>query len=174
MLLNLRDVLASDRLAVDFDYTMDLSGEQFYAERPFRQPIRVRGSLADQSGQAGQSGQTGVFRLEAQVTAPVETHCARCGAPVAYQKELELSLAVVRGAGEQDAEDAYQAEGDSLDLDEIIREQLILNLEMTVLCKEDCKGLCPRCGQNLNLGDCGCQRAEPDPRLAKLQQLLKE
>lgn len=165
MLLNLRDVLASDKLAVEFDYTMDLSGEELYAEHPFRQPVRVQGSLVDKSG---------VFYLTAHVQAPVDTHCARCGAPVSYVKELELSLAVVRSAGEEAAEDVYEVEGDSFELDEIIREQLILNLEMTVLCREDCKGLCPKCGHNLNQGDCGCDRTETDPRLAKLKQLLKE
>ena len=75
---------------------------------------------------------------------------------------------------EDAAEDVYEVNGDSFELDEIIREQLILNMDMTVLCREDCKGLCPKCGRNLNEGDCGCDRTEIDPRLAKLKQLLKE
>lgn len=165
MLLNLRDVLASDKLATDFDYAVDLSGEELYGERPFREPVQAKGRLADKAG---------VFRLTARVEAPVETRCARCGAPVRLVKELDLALTIVRSAGEDAAEDVYEVNGDSFELDEIIREQLILNMDMTVLCREDCKGLCPKCGRNLNEGDCGCDRTEIDPRLAKLKQLLKE
>ncbi len=47
MLLNLRDVLASDKLATDFDYAVDLSGEELYGERPFREPVQAKGRLAD-------------------------------------------------------------------------------------------------------------------------------
>ena len=165
MLLNLRDVLASDQLATDFDCVIDLSGEELFGERPFRQPVRVAGRLADKAG---------VFRLTARAEAPVETRCARCGVPVAYTKDLDLALTIVRSAGQDAAEDVYEVEGDSFELDEIIREQLILNMETTVLCREDCKGLCTKCGRNLNEGECGCDRTETDPRLAKLKQLLKE
>ena len=148
MLLNLRDVLASDKLATDFDYAVDLSGEELYGERPFREPVQAKGRLADKAG---------VFRLTAHVEAPVETRCARCGAPVRLVKELDLALTIVRSAGEDAAEDVYEVNGDSFEL-----------------CREDCKGLCPKCGRNLNEGDCGCDRTEIDPRLAKLKQLLKE
>ena len=57
-------------------------------------------------------------------------------------------------------------------LDEILIPELLLDMEMTVLCREDCKGLCPKCGKNLNDGDCGCDRREIDPRLAVLQEFL--
>ena len=56
----------------------------------------------------------------------------------------------------------------------IVREELLLHMELTVLCKEDCKGLCPKCGHDLNEGDCGCDRREIDPRLQKLTQLFQE
>ena len=61
--------------------------------------------------------------------------------------------------------------GDSADLDEIVRTVFVLNLDSKLLCKPDCKGLCSRCGKNLNDGPCGCQK-EIDPRLAALKQLL--
>ena len=166
MLLNLRDVLASENLCVSFDYTMDLREEEFYGEHPFQQPIHVQGKLENKAE---------VFYLRAQVVAPVDTHCARCGVPVQVQKELEIDLVIASSlSNEEGSDDIYVVEGETFDLDEIIREELILNMDMTVLCSEDCKGLCPRCGKNLNEGDCGCDRTEVDPRLAKLTQLLKE
>lgn len=166
MLLNLRDVLASENLCVSFDYTMDLREEEFYGEHPFQQPIHVQGKLENKAD---------VFYLRAQVVAPVDTHCARCGVPVQVQKELEIDLVIASSlSNEEGSDDIYVVEGETFDLDEIIREELILNMDMTVLCSEDCKGLCPRCGKNLNEGDCGCDRTEVDPHLAKLTQLLKE
>ena len=85
MLLNLRDVLASENLCVSFDYTMDLREEEFYGEHPFQQPIHVQGKLENKAD---------VFYLRAQVVAPVDTHCARCGVPVQVQKELEIDLVI--------------------------------------------------------------------------------
>lgn len=59
-----------------------------------------------------------------------------------------------------------------IDLSPIVRDLALLELPIKVLCKEDCLGLCQECGANLNLGDCGCQDDEIDPRLVALKQLL--
>ena len=61
----------------------------------------------------------------------------------------------------------------SAELDEILTTAFVLNMDSKLLCKPDCKGLCFRCGKNLNEGDCDC-RPETDPRLAVLGQLLKD
>ena len=76
--------------------------------------------------------------------------------------------------GEEDdlRDDLYLVESDTVELDEILVPELILDMEMTVLCREDCKGLCPKCGRDLNLGLCGCVTREIDPRLAVLQKFL--
>ena len=59
-----------------------------------------------------------------------------------------------------------------LEVDELVYTEVILNLPSKHLCKADCKGLCFKCGKNLNEGDCGCKSDEPDPRFAKLRELL--
>ena len=59
------------------------------------------------------------------------------------------------------------------DLEDIVRTVFVLNLDSKLLCKEDCKGLCPQCGKNLNDGPCNC-RKELDPRFAALKQLLEK
>ena len=64
-------------------------------------------------------------------------------------------------------------EGDMADLDEILTTAFVLNMDSKLLCRPDCKGICPRCGKNLNEGACSC-RPEIDPRLAVLGQLLKD
>ncbi len=61
-----------------------------------------------------------------------------------------------------------------IDLTESIYEHLLLELPIKTICKEDCKGLCPQCGQNLNLRECGCDREVIDPRLVKLKEFFKK
>jgi uncharacterized protein len=71
---------------------------------------------------------------------------------------------------ELDEVDAEPFDGKTIDLDQIVREQVLLALPVTVLCREDCKGLCTTCGQDLNEKDCGhSEKKEIDVRLAKLR-----
>ena len=63
---------------------------------------------------------------------------------------------------------------DTLDTDEVLTEQLLLNIPMKPLCSPECKGLCPKCGADLNVSGCKCSGSEIDPRLKVLEQLLKK
>jgi uncharacterized protein len=72
---------------------------------------------------------------------------------------------------EEDEGDVNVYEGDSLDLFAVLRDQLFLEIPLKPLCKEDCKGLCPNCGANLNATACGCKLKTTDPRLAVLKNL---
>ncbi len=65
----------------------------------------------------------------------------------------------------------FELHDDCADLDDIVTTTFVLNMDSKLLCSDDCKGLCFRCGANLNLGPCGC-KPEPDSRFAVLQQLL--
>ena len=64
-------------------------------------------------------------------------------------------------------------DGDRIDLDEIVREQILLALPTRQLCAEDCKGLCPSCGANLNEKACGCEQQQTDPRWSALEALKR-
>ena len=70
------------------------------------------------------------------------------------------------------SDDYILTEGNSLDLDELVVSDILLELPTKLLCKEDCKGLCSSCGRNLNEGKCGCEEKTVDPRLEVLRQLL--
>ena len=149
-----------------FDYTIDLSQEEVGFEFPFQKPVRLAGEVSDDAG---------AITLSATVHACVSTRCARCGKPVEYDKETPVDFLLVKELeGEEDdlRDDLYLVESDTVELDEILVPELILDMEMTVLCREDCKGLCPKCGRDLNLGLCGCVTREIDPRLAVLQKFL--
>jgi uncharacterized protein len=120
--------------------------------------------------------------------------CKRClvdvtlDLPVAFTINL-VPESLVRGddAGDEGAEDRGQGEtggsfemedadeevfdGKKIDLDPIVREQVLLALPMSAVCREDCKGLCAQCGQNLNEKKCGCEPKVTDPRLAPLMNI---
>ena len=76
-------------------------------------------------------------------------------------------------AGSFELEDADEEvfDGKTIDLDPIVREQVLLALPMNAVCREDCKGLCAQCGQNLNEKQCGCETKVIDPRLAPLMNI---
>jgi uncharacterized protein len=84
--------------------------------------------------------------------------------PVDMPEDLELT--------HEDLEECYY-EGDSIDLEEVLREQIILALPMYPRCSETCRGLCPVCGVNKNQQSCSCERDEADPRWAKLRTLTR-
>lgn len=72
-----------------------------------------------------------------------------------------------------DNDDYIEVPDYTLDVDNCVQTDIILNLPVKFLCKEDCKGICPKCGKDLNDGECGCQTEEIDPRLEVLKELLK-
>ena len=71
----------------------------------------------------------------------------------------------------RDSVDIHYYTGGEIDITALVQEQLALALPMRPLCKEDCKGLCPKCGANLNKGDCGCKKEAVDLRFAALKKL---
>jgi uncharacterized protein len=122
------------------------------------------------------------FSVTGEVKARLELTCSRCVEPFDVPVSAAFELRYVpqtenTGEGERElAEDdlitAYYREG-MLDIGDLLREQFQLALPMKPLCRDDCKGLCPQCGANLNRTECGCAPAWEDPRLAPLKQLLK-
>jgi uncharacterized protein len=123
---------------------------------------------------------TGRYRLRGHVNGELELTCGRClepfTMPVAGSFDLRYVPRVVEGGGserevgEDDLTTAFYAD-DQIDLSELINEQFHLALPMKPLCAEDCKGLCPHCGTNLNSERCSCDNKWEDPRLAALRAL---
>jgi uncharacterized protein len=130
------------------------------------------------------------IRIGGRTRAAVTAACGRCLAPVSVDVPVEFDVTLVpadghrdeepkdggdRGAGggsfapEDAEEDTYS--GKVVDLDPIVREQILLALPGYPVCDEGCKGLCPACGANLNERDCGCDRRVPDPRWAGLKNV---
>lgn len=92
------------------------------------------------------------------------TYRPRLAQPVDMPEDLELTR--------ESLEECFYG-GDAIDLEEVLREQIILALPMYPRCSETCRGLCPVCGQNLNQNNCSCEREETDPRWAKIRTLTR-
>ncbi len=123
------------------------------------------------------------IRLVGEVGAHLEFNCARCLDPVAHDVKWSFDLiyrplGVDRRADEVSISEAeteigyYQGEG--LLLEDALREQVLLATPVRALCHEDCKGLCPHCGRNLNLEQCQCEQHVSDPRWNALHDIKKK
>ncbi len=102
--------------------------------------------------------------------------CHRCLKATTNEVKTTLSGKLVEGKKEDDEDEGYDEvifyEDDLLQLKDYIIKQVILSLPMKTLCKEDCKGLCPKCGTDLNRSKCNCVHEDIDPRLEKLKEFL--
>lgn len=125
-------------------------------------------------------GDDGRAYVEGMITANVETACTRCLEPVTRQFEIPFRDVFVDASQESREREAEIGIGDMdeslviggrVDLEEVVREQILLAMPEQMLCREGCRGLCPKCGGNLNLIDCSCDRDELDPRWAALKNL---
>ena len=98
--------------------------------------------------------------------------CSRCLEPMSCDLEVPFSERYLAEGSESDDEDIVFYSGDEIDIQDLIRESLLLAEPLTPVCKEECQGLCLVCGMNLNETTCSCDRTPVDPRLAVLNELL--
>jgi uncharacterized protein len=104
----------------------------------------------------------------------VDLECGRCLIPVSQTITIEVDEQFVSSSpSASDGDQVYLIDPDHhLDMRPILRDQVIVSTPMHVLCVDDCLGLCPSCGKNLNEGPCDCQLDDIDPRLAVLRTLM--
>ena len=161
MRLNLREIIEVPGGSVPFETELETGRLSFPS---------VKAYLSRPYAQGRVSNEAGVLHLKGTLTAEMTCVCDRCGEPFDSVKETALEAVIVEEESEEHPE-LFVLEGNDIDLDEILSTCFILDMETKFLCREDCKGLCPTCGKNLNLGPCGC-RKQIDPRFAVLEQLL--
>lgn len=166
MLLSLAKIIDCPGASVPFDVTLDLSELEFGSQRPVTEPVRASGAVRNTAG---------VLILSGEVKTRLHCECDRCARPFARDFDLPVRAVLTDHleSEENEDEELFELTGDCADLDDIINTAFVLNMEQKFLCTEDCRGLCPTCGADLNEGDCGC-RAEIDPRFAALQQWLEK
>lgn len=160
MVLQLKELFAGGIPRIDFDYELDLSGyEAPDGTRPFPEPVHVAGSAVNRAG---------AVSLEGRADFRVHTRCDRCLTPIVRPGSVALAgLLMPEIPANEPESDEWRRQGadelipcpeQRLDMDDLVRSAAVLSLPMKNLCREDCKGLCPVCGHNLNESDCGCAR----------------
>lgn len=174
MKLDLRPLLAGDRLLTfDYELPLDVDPEDtssFLYGSDFPSPMKVHGEITNTAG---------YMRMHLHASVDYVSPCARCLTPVsgAFILDLEKTVAprdLLGDLSEDKLDDFAIVEDGFLDMDEQIRQQTEMEFPARVLCREDCKGLCPRCGCDRNKQSCDCETKQIDPRLAPLQKLLDE
>jgi len=118
--------------------------------------------------------------VKGSINAPVEVDCTRCLTPVRRELDIVFDVDFVDKELFPDTRETHLEaadldtdviDGSELDLSGIAREQILLNLPEQVLCRDDCKGICPTCGKDLNEAECNCGEKQIDPRWAALKDL---
>lgn len=166
MLLGLSKIIDCPGASVPFSTSVDLSDLRYGICNPVSEPVLAQGVIRNTAG---------VLVMTGQISTTIHGICDRCTAPFDREILFPIDVVLVTELADEANEDewVFPLEGDSADLDDIVRTVFVLNLDSKLLCKEDCKGLCHRCGKNLNDGPCNCQK-ELDPRFAALKQLLEK
>ncbi len=124
------------------------------------------------------------LHLSGEVDLVFTAHCDRCltetqvTIPIRISRDVispDSSLWTPEGEAEQDGESLTEyMDGYELCCDELLHNEISLNWPVKILCKDDCKGLCPVCGGNLNVEDCGCDTFVPDPRMAAIKDIFEK
>lgn len=166
MVLDLSRLFESDdENELKFSFSIDLSDFEQSGVRPLKKPVSV-------SGRAEVSA--GVITVSYTALYTVDTLCDRCGCPVSQERSVSCSRTAVKSMQNEDNEDYLLAPEGRLALDEPVYCDVVLDLPSKNLCREDCLGLCPTCGENRNITPCSCSHYTGDPRLQRLAELLEQ
>ena len=173
MKLDITPLLSGKVRAIPFSYEISCDGDGFPmppAGVTIVSPVCVEGRISD-------SGSCLHLRLD--VEAEYSALCDRCADDMrgSVKTSLERMVAEEGSVEDENRDDYFIACDGMLDLDLEIAEELMLAFPSQMLCRDDCRGVCPVCGQNFNYGECGCAAAaaeEIDPRWQALAKLLEE
>lgn len=173
MLLNLSNVITQEGMTFEKSVEPDMSGFRYFGET---YPIKKSSSLS----LAAVNLEKGKAKLNGTMNLIFEIPCDRCLRTVESEIEVTFEKEVYAPnyrENENDEEELFELEdgfmeGYSLNVEQLIYSEIIINWPMKILCTEDCKGICKSCGQNLNEGTCTCDNFVPDPRLASIKDIF--
>ena len=166
MLLSVREIINTPGKKISFQFSMDLSSVEFGGYCPVAEPVVVTGEVRNMAG---------VLVLTATAETVLHTFCDRCGKALIRPKTVSFEHMLAQKLENEDNADdeIILLQDGEVDVEDLARTAFILEMDTKTLCSEDCKGLCPICGADLNEGPCGCKK-EVDPRLAVLAKLLQQ
>lgn len=162
MIIDLEPVFNNVGSVRDISYELDLSGESFEGMKPFSSPVKVNAVISNRAG---------IVEINGEADMVINTVCDRCAKPLDYEHNTVIGHTLVADLNNKDNDELYLVKDYKLDVDELVSEDIFLDFPVKFLCSDDCKGLCPKCGKDLNYETCSCKK-DIDPRWAVLEQLL--
>ena len=163
MIIDLKKVFVNDGLVLPLEYELDMSDVEFSGLFPLKKPVKLKGTVSNKASLVG---------FEAEISYEYDAPCDRCGVDTKIQHTVKIEKSLASSIEGEESDTIITVPDMKFNLDEFIYSETVMSLPMKHLCNEDCKGICSKCGKNLNDGKCDCPEKEIDPRLAKLAELL--
>lgn len=163
MVFDLKEVFERDGAAKTVSFELAMSDIELDGGYPFNSPAQVTATACNK---------TGIVRLYIDTKFTYSRPCDRCMKPLTDIMEYSFEHRLIASLCGDDDGDYIETPDYRLELDELTISDILLELPLKHLCSEDCKGLCPTCGADLNEGECSCDKRSIDPRLEVLRQLL--
>ncbi len=165
MVLDVSKIINNDGKSLDISDEISFGKLEFNGQDVvFASPVSFAGSVKNIGGK---------LYLELDAHAEYIGECARCIKEVVQKLDFEVNEVFSKAELENENDDVIILNSNEIDLKEIIEQALCCALPITCLCSEECMGLCPVCGCNLNEESCSCESDNIDPRLAVLKDFLK-
>ncbi|MGE5381303.1 MAG: YceD family protein [Methylocystaceae bacterium] len=114
-----------------------------------------------------------IIHMQGRLEGKLRVSCSRCLKEFDFPLQSSFAVDLIQGEPDEDTGEAYIIEGNEVDLEPILMEQILFNLPLGLTCNTDCKGLCPVCGQDLNVKACHCRSKQTDPRWDALKKLME-
>ncbi len=164
MIINLEDVFLHGKAIKIEDYKINLNPDDL--SRKDISDIECKSSVVIESVMDD-------ITLKIDTVVSFKCNCDYCMECVNKSIDFSFNHIIKKSSTHEDDLNCIITPNYKLDLDSVIREDILLEFPSVILCKSDCKGICQRCGKNLNLGDCSCEKIDIDPRMEALRELLK-
>lgn len=165
MVIDLSEIIRDINAKINLDDDIDVGNTEFMGEMfTFSKPLHINGVITNN---------TKSLELSAEVTGEMGVLCARCRKPLTVPVNFKISEVIMQENGEEINDEVLIISGEEIDINDVILTNFLMNVGGKYLCSEDCKGLCTKCGADLNLGECGCDNDDIDPRWAKLAEIMK-
>lgn len=165
MVLDLKRIFAVEGSEIKIDHSLDMSDVEWSGAYPLKKPILIEGSVFNRAS---------VVSVKLDIHYQFSASCDRCGEGAVRDFTVVIDKALAVSIEGEESDTIIIVPDMELDIDELVFSEVILSFPTKHLCSENCKGICPKCGKNLNLGACDCPAKEIDPRLAKLAELLND
>mgnify|MGYP003313798790 CR=1 FL=1 len=150
MILDLEPIFNNEGMVREFSYELDLSDQELSGAKPFTTPVKVSGSAGNY---------TDIVELRAKAEFVLDMDCDRCAKEIKVPLEMDFFHTLVTHLNDETNDELLLVNELRFDLDPLITEDIFLDMPAKFLCKDDCLGLCPNCGENLNHGECKCKNS---------------